>query len=148
MKRKQKVKSALDIPPKGKQIKLIEESFESCSGTLKAIIDDYAIDDGAIVEINAAMDKIKNNLVEMVEEDPTKEELLKQLTNEALYEEDLEQILSILPDSDKQSIVKSFASECGYKLIKINSLADQEKLDSFVEGEIYPYYADQLAFIL
>lgn len=98
-----------------------------------AILSDYLMEDGIVTELNAAIDNMVTSINEIeVEEEPEPDEDEKNNTEPSLDDFCEEDILDHLREKD-------------FSIIKIDNLADKIKLETFIENELYPLYADRLS---
>jgi len=98
-----------------------------------AILSDYLMEDGLVTELNAAIDNMVTSINEIeVEEEPLPDEDEKNNTEPSLDDFSEEDILDHLREKD-------------FSIIKIDNLADKIKLETFIENDLYPLYADRLS---
>lgn len=112
--------------PADEVLEKVVELFEEYQSTTDAIMQDYFMQSGAILELGIA-DK---NFIESVEKIEIKQP----------EEKDPDE------DDDEEAFDRHCAANniCG---VTLKTLDQQDKLRSFLETEIYPDYLDQQAFI-
>lgn len=104
----------------------------------KAIFHDYKIDADAWLELSTAEDDLEEALMDMKDEAGEEDfdsilERLKDLEPETYQQEELLQLVT------DESLIMERAKESSCLLLEVNSLADREKLQEFINNNIYPY---------
>jgi hypothetical protein len=106
---------------------------------IQVVFEDYLADDGLVTEVTAAIEVIRDeiNVFEPDESDDHTIEKLKAIIDDCgdVIQE------KILPLFDKDDLLDFLGHDYAY--IKIENLAQREKLEAFVQTEIYPFYNDQ-----
>lgn len=126
----------------------LKELLTEYKSTVAAILTDYEnlnipVDDGLIVEIEAAQNSLVEDLDDLIELEPAKETVL-QILEDALYNDTVkaDDVLPRLEESDVRDFVQSDFDIC----VKCTDNNLRQKLEDFVKTEIYPYYLDQRAY--
>lgn len=121
----------------------LNKILENYVTIINAILTDNVFCEDTLTEIHAANANLCNDIssIDSVTEPAgflTFEDLLKALTLSKQQDENFDEAdLIELIDSD--TILNAATDIEGYKIIKVESLADQIKLDEFIQREIYPY---------
>lgn len=113
------------------QEKLIE-LFDKYLETVGAILGDYVVgNDGMFTEL-AAADKSFKGEIEDFEFEPSLEKAIAVIKENDV---DADELLDLVDESEIIGHVESL----GYTCIKTENIVDQQKLEDFVQQNIYPY---------
>lgn len=108
--------------------------FEQYLETVGAILDDYVVgNDGMFTEL-AEADKSFKGEIEDFEFEPSLEKAITVIKDNA-DDMDTGDLLDVLDDS----IIIDHVTSLGYSCIKTENIVDQQKLEDFVQQNIYPY---------
>lgn len=135
----------------------VENRIAEFDNSVAAIVDDYLFDPEAKFELEVASEKLKTEMIALLDSDfETLADLMDALPDGQL---DTDKFVYLLQKADEENETSSFIEnvetcdmvstlvEKGYVVIELQSLAQREKLQNFIEREIYPLYADQEQYV-
>lgn len=144
-----KIKTPETSAPIEVELTAHDEAVAHFKETVQAIQEDYLIEDDAVMEMNAAVDKL---LVKISEENETvsnefEEEPLKVAAIQVAMQNgeiEADDLLDLLDTADMASHI---ASADNYFIVRVDTMANRDKLSEFVKSEIYPHYNDQKEYL-
>lgn len=137
-------------PPPVKVAKKVEETiidkvieqFERYIDVTGAILDDYVVDQDAIMEIAEADKNLIADFREL-EEKPDFDLICEQLKNLDQDEVDWKELFDICSTHLDPGDVSDFLTSDGFIYVKVSNMLLKDKLEEFIKKEIIPYYNDQ-----
>ncbi len=155
--KKKKVEPAKEISSRAPE--WLREMFQKYIETTSAIILDYVPDPGMLDELKWANENLKDEVDAVIEEfdnppaewlhdkisrldsdDIDSERLLDVVHSTNAYSSD--KVMDLLDDGDMTDHLLSK----GYASIKIDNLAQRQKLEAFVKAEIWPNYNEEVNY--
>lgn len=123
-------------------IEKVNDLVDKYLDTTSAILTDYIADPGMELELGQADVDLQKG-IQALEPDPDKafDDIIDRLTDMDV-DIDADRLLGVLDDDQ----VRAYLKGKGYAIIKVDNLAQQDKLTEFVEKEIWPNYNDRLNF--
>lgn len=127
------------------------EAFDNYKETVVAILESYfANEPGLMVELEAANDNFEKVLKEEVILDKDVDDLIAELEEKDLNANQIKALVEVVKDSDEfdaadvlelfdEQDVFDASSLKGWASIKIENLAQHQKLESFILRELYPH---------
>lgn len=136
------------------------EAFDTLKDTTVAILESYfANEPGLMVELEAANDNFEKVLKEEVILDKDVDDLIAELGEKDLDANQLKALFDVIKESDEydaSAILEKFddediaeaAGSTGWATIKIDNLAQHQKLEAFIKHEIWPHMREESNYSL
>lgn len=131
------------------------EAFDNYKETVVAILESYfANEPGLMVELEAADSHFEKVLKEEVILDKSVDDLIAELEEKELDKNQIKALMDVIQNSDNydaSEILKEFDEEdlqdasktSGWAMIKIENAVQQDKLETFVKKEIWPFVNEE-----
>lgn len=139
----------------------LREMFQKYLDTTSAIIQDYVPDPGMLDELKWANENLKEEIEALIGEfeDPTAEWLHDKISRLDSDDIDCDKLMDVVHSTNSYSSDKvmdmlddgdmaDHLLSKGYASIKIDNLAQRQKLEAFVKEEIWPNYNDEGNYII
>lgn len=144
-----KIKKPETAAPIEVELTAHDEAVAQFKETVQAIQEDYLIEDDAVMEMNAAVDRLLQKITEAnetVSEDFEEKPIGRPDIEVAMQNGDIE-AADLLYLLDNDDIAKRIANDGHYFVVRVDTMANRDKLSEFVKSEIYPHYNDQKEYL-
>lgn len=117
----------------------VQDLLEKHIDTTGAILDDYVADKGMITELAECDKNLRSDIDDLFDEEQDFDSLLKRLQEMDLDTDQTEKLMDLFDTGD----LSDRLTRGGYVYVKVDNLADQMKLETWLKTRLYPNYNEQ-----